>query len=58
MKEKHIWTEIELIELKEKWNKVALYKLATYFHTTSEEIIAQAKLMNLEEYIMVQEKEN
>ena len=50
MKEKHIWTEIELIELKEKWNKVALYKLATYFHTTSEEIIAQAKLMNLEEY--------
>ena len=50
MKEKHIWTEIELIELKEKWNKVALYKLATYFHTTSEEIITQAKLMNLEEY--------
>ena len=47
MKEKHIWTEIELIELKEKWNKVALYKLATYFHTTSEEIIAQAKLMIL-----------
>ena len=29
MKEKHIWTEIELIELREKWNKVALYKLAT-----------------------------
>ena len=50
MKEKHKWTEEELIELKEKWNKMSLYKLAAHFHTNTDEILLRAKELNLEEY--------
>lgn len=50
MKEKHKWTEEELFELKEKWNKMPLYKLAAHFHTNTDEILLRAKELNLEEY--------
>lgn len=50
MKEKHFWTEDEIKELKEKWNKVPIYKLAKYFHVGTEEIIRKSKELNLEEY--------
>ena len=52
MKEKHKWTEEELIELKEKWNKMSLYKLAAHFHTNTDEILLRAKELNLEENYM------
>lgn len=50
MKEERKWTEEELSELKEKWNKMPLYKLAAHFHTNTDEIISCAKELNLEEY--------
>ena len=48
MKEKHKWTESDIKELKEIWDKYPIYKLAKYFHTTSEEIKRQEELLGFE----------
>ena len=40
----------ELKELIEKWDNTPLYKLASYFHTTSKEIENQGELLNLKKH--------
>lgn len=50
MKQKFYWTEEKVDELRNIWNTKSLYKIATDFHTTEENIREKAREIGLEEY--------
>ncbi|MBE6160458.1 MAG: hypothetical protein E7157_05390 [Lactobacillales bacterium] len=50
MKQKFIWTEEKEKELISLWNTKSLYKIATDFHTTPENLIEKAKELELPAY--------
>lgn len=50
MRQKFYWTDEKVDELKNIWNTKSLYKIASDFHTTEENIREKAEELGLEEY--------
>lgn len=50
MKQKFIWTDEKIEELKRIWNAKSLYKIAIEFHIIEETISSKAQELNLAEY--------